>query len=74
MAFKKNDSVLMTGQVLRKNPDTGAPQTLNLADEPGTIEKLRVFKGDETKNTYWVKTQYGVHVSHESKLKIKPVA
>lgn len=72
MVFKKNDEVLMTGQVLRKNPETSQPQTLNLSDEPGVIEKMRTNKSDESKNSYWVKTKYGVHFTHVSKLQPKP--
>lgn len=66
--FKKNDVVLATARVLRKNPKTGKPETLNFVEEKGTIEKARTYKDAPEKNTYWVKTKYGVNVLNEKNL------
>lgn len=74
MAFKKDDVVLATAKVLRKNPDTGQPETLNLADEQGTVKKARTYKNAPEKDTYWVQTQYGVSVLNGKNLVIKPAA
>jgi len=74
MAFKKNDVVLATAKILRKNPETGEAETLNFANEEGTIKKLKTYAKSPEKNTYWVKTQYGVSLLNESKLVIKPPA
>lgn len=72
MAFKENDVVLATAKVLRKNPDTGKPETLNFAGEEGTVKKARTYKDNPGKNTYWVSTQYGINVLNEKNLVIKP--
>lgn len=72
MSFKKDDLVLATVKVLRKNPDDGSPETLNLVNEDGVIKRAKVYKDAPIKNTYWVKTQFGVHVLNEAKLVAKP--
>tara|TARA_R110000803_G_scaffold199930_1_gene264119 strand:- start:75 stop:296 length:222 start_codon:yes stop_codon:yes gene_type:complete len=72
MAFKNEDVVLATAKVLRKNPDTGKPETLNFTDEEGTVKKARTYKDNPEKDTYWVKTQYGINVLNGKNLVIKP--
>jgi len=72
MAFKKDDNVLVTAPVLRKNPETGVPETLNLTDEPGVVKKAQTYKGKPEKNQYHVKTQYGVAYANESKVTAAP--
>ena len=68
MAYKKNDKVLLTASVLRKNPKSGKPETLNLVDELGTIKKVQLYKKQPEKNQYHVETKYGVTFVNESKL------
>jgi hypothetical protein len=72
MVFELNDVVLATGKVLRKNPSTGEPETLNFSEEEGTVKKLEKFEGKPEKNTYWIETQYGVNVFNGKNLVIKP--
>ena len=72
--FNNNDEVLVTCQVLRKNPTTGVPETLNLSGEEGVVKKSSTFEDQPAKNTYHVETQYGVHFVNESKLAPKPPA
>jgi len=72
MVFKKDDVVLATAKILRKNPSTGKPETLNFVNEQGTVKKARTYKDAPEKNTYWVQTQYGVNVLNEKNLIIKP--
>ena len=72
MAFKKNDKVLVTASVLRKNKVTKKPETLNLNEEDGVIKKAQTYKNKSGKNQYHVETQYGVHYVNESKLQPKP--
>lgn len=72
MAFKKNDNVLVTASILRKNPETGEPETLNLTNEDGVVKKASTYKNKPEKNQYHVKTQYGVHYVNETKLVVAP--
>jgi len=70
--FKKDDEVLVNCQVLRKNPTTGVPETINLSGEAGVVKKASTFADNPAKNTYHVETQYGVHFVNEGKLAPKP--
>jgi len=72
--FKVNDEVLVTCQVLRKHPQTGVPETINLSGEAGVVKKASTFENAPAKNTYHVQTQYGVHFVNETKLAPKPPA
>ena len=72
MSFKVKDVVLATAKVLRKNPKTGLPETLNLVSEEGTVKKAATFPNAPEKDTYHVETQYGISLLNGSKLVIKP--
>lgn len=66
--FKVKDKVLVTCQILRKNPQTSKPETINLSEEEGVVEKASASEKTPQKNSYHVKTKYGVHMVSESKL------
>lgn len=65
MKFKKDDSVKISGKILKRDKD-GKAQTLDLNNEEGLVMKVDI-------DHVFVKTKHGVHYVPEKQVELKTV-
>ncbi len=63
MIYELNQNVKFTAKVVVTGEE--GPSTVQLTEEPGVVKK-RDVKGDESRHSYHVQTQYGVHLAPAS--------